>query len=273
MTKRIKNIKFFFSLSLYTHESSLREIGGVSGIMRNRIVIILLLLSVGAINCIYSQPSDELNYTKEISVGITKATNSGLIGGVIFKYSIHHRNSAFHFIGAEMVNIKHPKEERYYSFTGNTYIYGKSNYLYAIRGQYGRDWILFRKAPQQGVQINLITAIGPTIGVVAPYYIEYMNNDGMIVTEQYDATKHQNRENILGTGGLFQGLGQSNIVMGINWKGSLAFEFGSKKNKVFGLELGFMIEAYSKEIPIIPTAENYSLFPNAFATLYYGRRK
>ena len=175
--------------------------------MRNKIIVISLLISVGLINQIDAQPSDELNYTKEIAVGITKATNSGLIGGVIFKYTIHHRNSAFHYIGAEIVNIKHPKEERYYSFTGNTYIYGKSNYLYAIRGQYGRDWILFRKAPQQGVQINLITAIGPTLGIVAPYYIEYMQNDGMIVTEQYDATKHQNRENILGTGGLLQGFG------------------------------------------------------------------
>jgi hypothetical protein len=240
--------------------------------MRNRIIIISLLFSIGLLTRANSQPSDELNYTKEISVGITKATNSGLIGGVVFKYSIHHRNSAFHYIGAEIVNIKHPKEERYYSFTGNTYIYGKSNYLYAIRGQYGRDWILFRKAPQQGVQVNLITAIGPTLGIVAPYYIEYMGNDGMIVTEQYDATRHQNRENILGTGGLLQGFGQSDIVMGLNWKGSLAFEFGSKRRKVFGLELGFMIEAYSKQIPIIPTAENYSIFPNAFLTLYYGKR-
>jgi hypothetical protein len=240
--------------------------------MRNRIIIISLLFSIGLLTRANSQPSDELNYTKEISVGITKATNSGLIGGIVFKYSIHHRNSAFHYIGAEIVNIKHPKEERYYSFTGNTYIYGKSNYLYAIRGQYGRDWILFRKAPQQGVQVNLITAIGPTLGIVAPYYIEYMGNDGMIVTEQYDATKHQNRENILGTGGLLQGFGQSDIVMGLNWKGSLAFEFGSKRRKVFGLELGFMIEAYSKQIPIIPTAENYSIFPNAFLTLYYGKR-
>ena len=235
--------------------------------MRNRIIIISLLFSIGLLTRANSQPSDELNYTKEISVGITKATNSGLIGGVVFKYSIHHRNSAFHYIGAEIVNIKHPKEERYYSFTGNTYIYGKSNYLYAIRGQYGRDWILFRKAPQQGVQVNLITAIGPTLGIVAPYYIEYMGNDGMIVTEQYDATKHQNRENILGTGGLLQGFGQSDIVMGLNWKGSLAFEFGSKRRKVFGLELGFLIEAYSKQIPIIPTAENYSIFPNDFLTL------
>ena len=241
--------------------------------MKHRVYTISIILAAVTSVAAIAQPSDELGYTKEISVGITKATNSGLIGGGIFKYTIHHRNKAFHYFGVEIVNVKHPKEERYYSFTGNTYIFGKSNYLYAIRGQYGRDWVLFRKAPQQGVQINLITAIGPSIGIVAPYYIEYMNNDGLVVAEQYDAEVHQNRENILGTGSLFQGLGQSNITMGLNWKGSLAFEFGSKKNKVFGIETGFMVEAYSKPIPLIPTAENYSIFPNAFATLYYGARR
>lgn len=233
----------------------------------------MLIFSVGLFGISYSQPSDEIDYSKEIAIGITKATNSGLIGGIIFKYSIHHRNDAFHYIGAEIVNIKHPKEERYYSYTGNTYIYGKSNYLYAIRGQFGREWILFRKAPQQGVQISLITGIGPTLGIIAPYYIEYMTNDGIIVRQQYDADIHQNRENILGTGALFQGLGQSDIAMGLNWKGALAFEFGSKRNKVIGLELGFMVEAYSKPIPIIPTTENYSVWPNAFVTLYYGTRR
>lgn len=241
--------------------------------MRFWLLFLVLLVLVFSGNIVISQPSDEIGYTKEIAIGVTKATNSGLIGGFTMKYTIHHRNNAFHFIGAEIVNIKHPKEERYYSYTGNTYIYGKSNYLYAIRGQFGREWILFRKAPQQGVQIDLITAIGPTFGIVAPYYIEYMNNDGMAVREQYNAEIHQNRENILGTGGLFQGLGQSDIVMGINGKAALGFEFGSKRNKVFGIETGFLMEAYSKPIPIIPTAENYSLFPNAYVTLYYGTRR
>ena len=61
--------------------------------------------------------------------------------------------------------------------------------------------------------------------------------------------------------------------MGLNWKGSLAFEFGSKRSKVIGLEMGFMVEAYSKPVPIIPTTENYSIWPNAFVTLYYGARR
>ncbi len=213
-------------------------------------------------------------YSKEISWGITKATNSGLIGGFVAKMSIRKTTNSLQYFGLELVNVKHPKEERYYSLTGNTYIYGKSNYLYNLRTYYGREWEIFRKAPQQGVQVDGILAGGPTFGIVAPYYIQYLNNSDMsIIKVQYDPKKNDNRENILGTGTLFQGIGQSHIVMGANVKAALSFEFGTVKYSVVGIETGFMFEAFTQRIPIIPTAEQYWSYPNAFVTLYYGSRR
>ena len=220
-----------------------------------------------------SQPAPGDDYGKEISWGITKATNSGLIGGAVMKYSIRHRNDAFHYFALEIVNIKHPKEERYYSFTGNTYIYGKSNYLYSLRLQGGRSWTFFKKAPQQGVQIDGIVALGPSLGFVAPYYIEYLRTDGNVVREQYDPNVHFDQNNILGTGNLFQGIGESDLVFGLNSKVGVSFEFGTLKYNVFGLEVGFMMEAFTRKIPIIPTAEQDQIFPNSFVTLYYGSRR
>ena len=233
-------------------------------------VMVLILVSVGPV---MSQPSTTDEYGKEISWGITKATNSGLIGGAVMKYSIRHRNDAFHYFALEIVNIKHPKEERYYSFTGNTYIYGKSNYLYSLRLQGGRSWTFFKKAPQQGVQIDGIVALGPSLGIVAPYYIEYLRTDGNVVREQYNPEVHYDQNNILGTGNLFQGIGESDLVIGMNTKVGVSFEFGTLKYNVFGLEVGFMMELFSKDIPIIPTAEQYKFFPNSFVTLYYGSRR
>jgi len=34
-----------------------------------------------------------------------------------------------------------------------------------------------------------------------------------------------------------------------------------------------MIEAFTKEVVLMPNAENRSIFPNAFITLFYGSRK
>ena len=217
--------------------------------------------------------NNPFDYNKELSWGVTKATNSGLIGGFLARMSIRKTENTFHYFGIEIVNVKHPKEERYYSLTGNTYIYGKSNYLYNLRTYYGRDIILFRKAPQQGVQVDAIFSGGPTFGIVAPYYIEYLNSDLEIVKQQFDPKKHDNRENILGTGNLFQGIGQSHLTMGLNAKVAMSFEFGTVKYSVVGIEIGFMVEAFSQKIPIIPTAEQFWLYPNAYATLYYGARK
>jgi hypothetical protein len=88
-----------------------------------------------------------------------------LIGGFVFKKAYKLNDRLLATYGLEIMNVKHPQEVRQNSqSTGNFFIYGKSNYLYAIRFQYGRDLILFKKAPQQGVEIKAVTAIGPNAG-------------------------------------------------------------------------------------------------------------
>src|SRR5882762_2024999 len=120
-----------------------------------------------------AQTQDSYDYNSEFIWGINKNTSGGLIGGLVFKKGRKLSDKVVETFGLEVVNVKNPQEVRRSSnSTGNFFIYGKSNFLYAFRFQYGRDFILFKKAPQQGVEIKLVTAIGPTIGVVAPYYIE-----------------------------------------------------------------------------------------------------
>ncbi len=51
------------------------------------------------------------------------------------------------------------------------------------------------------------------------------------------------------------------------------FEFGVFRSSVTGLEVGYMVEGYNKEIPLISTAENNQLFQSAYFTFFYGFRK
>jgi len=212
-------------------------------------------------------------YDKEYLFGINKNTNGGLIGGFVFKAGTRLSDDQFAFWGIELSNVKNPKEARYNTVLGNSYIFGKSNYLYAIRPHYGREIILFKKAPNQGVQVSALAAFGPSIGLIAPYYIEYAVNRLETVTEQYDPEVHQSRFNILGTGRLFQGLGESQVAIGANIKAAMMFEFGVFRSNATGLELGYMVEGYNKEIPLVPTTENRQLFQSAYFTFYYGFRK
>lgn len=221
-----------------------------------------------------AQTQDSYDYQSEFTWGINKNTHGGLIGGFVFKKARKLNERLLETYGLEIMNVKHIQESRENSqSTGNFFIYGKSNYLYSLRFQYGRDLIIFKKAPQQGVEIKAVFAVGPSLGVVAPYYVETGADAGGMVTirKKYDPSIRP--EEIYGPGRLFEGLGESKIVPGANFKTALNFELGTIKSQVTGFEAGFLLDAYTQKIELIPTAKNHSVFPVLFFTLFYGGRK
>ncbi len=239
--------------------------------------VILTLIGVGFAFFATAQTQDSYEYDDEFIWGINKNSSGGLIGGFVFKKSRRLNDRMLETFGLEIMNVKHSAEVRTSSSnTGNFFIYGKSNYLYAFRFQYGRDYVLFGKAPQQGVEIKAVGAIGPSLGIIAPYYIERMVDNSFFVTlhEQYDPTNPEHSfNNILGTGNLFEGLGESSIQLGINIKAGLSFELGTVKSSVTGFEVGFLLDTYFSEVVLMPTAKNKSVFPTVYFTLFYGSRK
>jgi len=242
-----------------------------------------ILFLIGAILGSLPASSQELesdSYTSEFIWGINKNTAGGLIGGFVFRKSKRLNPKLYESYGLELMNVKHPLESQVRTFSGNSVILGKANYLYAIRLQYGRELVLFRKAPQQGVEIKLITAIGPSIGLHTPYYVELLSDGGTSTKrEPYDPSRHRvncnNSSNcIVGTGYLFQGLSESELKIGGNAKAALSFELGTSKSNVTGFEAGFLLDAYTSELDLMPTAEeNKQVFPTAFITLFYGSRR
>ena len=237
-----------------------------------RLVQCIFFLFLVGVNLPAHAQSDSNSYTEEFIYGIKKSTNGGLISGVIGKWGKAVNPKLFRTIGLEIVNVKHPKERRFSTGAGGSYIVGKSNYLYAIRTQYGYDKILFKKASQQGVQINAVAAIGPTIGLLVPYYVEVQAGQGSI-SIPFDP--EDQGTNILRSGAVFDGLSQAKIKPGLNLKGALSFEFGTFKNSISGFEVGFMVEAYPSEIKLISAQEvnNRSVFTSVYISLIYGSRR
>ena len=215
----------------------------------------------------------DYDYETEYVWGITKNTASGLIGGFVFEHAKAIQPGVYRTLGVELVNIKHNNEVRLNSIiTGNFFIWAKEIYFYSLRGQYGREWIWFRKAAQKGIQVNAQLAGGPSIGFKTPYYIEVNSSSARSEKVPYIAGQY-NFDQILGTGNLFQGLFESGITVGLNVKTSLSFEFGTFKSNVTGIELGFLVDAYVETIYIVPAADNTAVFPTAFITFFYGTRR
>lgn len=234
-----------------------------------KFALFLLCLILGP--AAFAQTSEDYEYTREFLWGVNKNTNGGLIGGFVLKYSTALTPTTFQSLGLELMNVKHPKEARTWNINGNSFIYGKLNYLYSVRLQYGREKIFFKKAPQQGVQISGILAAGPTIGVIAPYYVQVYVNQYESITVPYDPTVEY--RNIMGTGGVFQGLNESDVTIGANLKAAVSFEFGTFKSSVSGFEAGVLLEAFPKTIEILPGADNNSFFTSAFITIVFGTRR
>jgi hypothetical protein len=68
-------------------------------------------------------------------------------------------------------------------------------------------------------------------------------------------------------------LGESDLKLGANLKTALNFELGTVKNQVTGFEAGFLLDAYTSKVVMVPTAKNHSVYPTLFFTLFYGSRK
>ncbi|MEM7107498.1 MAG: hypothetical protein AAF519_04670 [Bacteroidota bacterium] len=243
--------------------------------MKYKSIIFVVLIIISVANA-FGQDRDADEYQTEFIWGINKNTAGGLIGGFVFRKSYQINERLFQSYGLEVMNVKHPQEFQLRRNTGtNAFILGKVNYLYALRFQYGREMILFKKAPQQGVEIKLNAAVGPSLGLLAPYYIEIrvQGNDFNTIRVPYDPSEHDASNDIVGSGYILQGITESKLRIGANFKMSLSFELGTSKNNVTGFEAGFLVDAYTQEIELMSAADNRALFPTAFITLFYGTRR
>lgn len=246
------------------------------------IFLTLLLLAQSA----WSQQSrtkknledEEEDYRTITTYGITTNTNSGILGGLVFGHAKRLDNELFgrrqyRYLGLEIVNVRHPKELSQSSNTGSRFTPGKQNYLFSLRPQYGREIVLSNRSNDEGISINGIFAVGASLGILKPYFIQYQVRPGVVRTEAYDPAKHTDLGNILGSGNLLQGLGDSKIVPGVNAKIAFSFELSAFRSNLTGVEVGFLTELFSKAPVIIPFADNRSLFTSGYVTLFFGNKK
>ncbi|WP_247233249.1 hypothetical protein [Telluribacter sp. SYSU D00476] len=223
--------------------------------------------------------AEEEVYNSVSSIGITTNTNSGILGGFVYRHSkalptLLKGKHQFRYLALELVNVKHPKELASQNFiTGSRFTYGKQNYLFVLRPEYGREVMFFNRHSDEGISISGIVAAGPSIGLEKPYVIQFQSRPGVIVSEPYDPVRHAQTELIVGSGSFFQGFDKTKIVPGLHLKTALSFELSAFRDNMTGLEIGFLAEAFSRQIMIMPFAQNRSFFTSGYVTLYFGNKK
>lgn len=242
-------------------------------------------------------------YEKEWALGVMMNTYGGTIGGASFrfakKYFYEHeiteslgRNSGktkvsrgrigeiekerkYHSLSIEFINIRHPKEQRTPAVTGEGYVPGKMNRLYAIRPMFGKEYIIFKKARKQGVQMNFLWNVGPSIGIVSPYLIRYNDpKTNMSETKQFSLDDYlQYSHRIEGTGSFGESLSKASVIGGLAFKASLSFEFGVNKRSITGIEAGIIGDLYASDVQIMASSDNRNFYSAMFLTFFFGGRK
>lgn len=233
--------------------------------------------------------SEDETYRSITTFGITSNTNSGVLGGLSFRQAKLLAGDFFglpqyRYLSFEIVNVKHPKEIQTTSnFASSRYIYGKENYLFALRGQYGREIKLFERSADEGIAVSGIFAAGPTLGIIKPYYVKIQEGNQTRSVPYSSLTQGTSglQGAPIGSGGFFQGLGDSKLTVGLNVKAALSFELSTFRNNTTGVEIGFLAEVFPNKIVIIPNPGpngsredgNRSFFTSGYITLFFGSKK
>ncbi|WP_310589849.1 hypothetical protein [Larkinella soli] len=235
-----------------------------------------LILTAGSVWA-QTTDTDEDRYNSVTTYGVTTNTNSGILGGFVFRHSkalpgLFRGKRQFRYLAVELVNVKHPKEVQSQTpYSGARFVYNKQNYLFVIRPQYGREISIFTRSADEGVAINGILAIGPSIGIIKPYFVQYQLRPGQVQTVPFSPTLQP--EMIVGAGSFFQGFDKSKLTAGLNFKAAVAFELSAFRNNMTGLEIGFLAEVFPKEVVIMNDANNRSVFTSGFITLFFGNKR
>ncbi len=184
------------------------------------------------------------------------------------------------FWQAELATLKHPKEYRRTneSFPNTrTYVYGKLNRVYMVRG--GLSWHrnMAEKPYWGGVQVRYSFSGGINLAIAEPIhlYILYYNvSEGKFYRnlEQYDPEKHFT-DHIYGRGPLGSGVKQMKLYPGLYLKGSFFFEYSGNSEVVRALEVGAALDAFPKKIPIMAYIDNSHLHLSLYLALHFGTRK
>jgi hypothetical protein len=262
-----------------------------------RLISVIVLL--GSIELLFAQAdqampgySKGIIYNREFSVDATLHTGGMGIGVNFGKLKSYFRTRYYNISISE---IRHPKEFRQ-SFDFRTpsvnriarsFIFGKQNNLYTLRGGIGEKRYFSEKALNKGLAVGISYSGGPSLGLLKPYYLDLIRFQEPDFTRFFIQSESFSEENadlfldinsIYGATGLQRGLSQLSIQPGAHAKIAVHLDWGAYDEFVKSVEAGVALDVFLREMPImidsprVPNAENKMLFINLYINLQLGKR-
>lgn len=263
--------------------------------MHDKLLLILTFL-LGITISGFSQTLDEdeasnnrMPYKKEMSLDL-RMHSYGFGAGV--KYGIIKSDRLTWLLQAQFNSLKHHREVRQ-SFdivqgplanAPKAFIYAKQNNFYSLQLGAGGKRYFSRKGKKKVISIALSYSIGPTVGILKPYYLDLIRpipgtSDFEIVSERYsldNRAEFLSLNAIYGASGFGYGIDELMFRLGGYGQGAIHFDWGALNSFMKAIEVGIMIDAFGGQIPIMVedgvVLDNKSLFFNVYVALQFGNR-
>ena len=187
---------------------------------------------------------------------------------------------------SEHKHVKEIKTTNEYLRTANekpkSFIYGKLNNFYSLKGGYGYRRMIAGKPDPGTVSIHWVYLGGLTVGFEKPYYVDaYVPQDNFGGTRVRESIRYTDdtkgdfltQQYIIGSSGWTKGFDNLKIIPGLHGKTGLHFDFTSKKNRVLAIETGVSAELYTRRIELLANQKASPLLLNGYVSLQFGKRK
>jgi hypothetical protein len=224
-----------------------------------------------------------LVYNSELSFG-GKLSTAGFGFFTDFTKRVNAEKDRMYYL--EINFLKHPKELKKVNEytvalpydTPRPFVYGKQNSFIAVKTGYGNKLLIGEKAEKNGFEINFTYTLGPSFGLVKPYYLDiWVDNDDdqNLVSHKYSTETEElflNATSIYGYSGFGKGFDEISLIPGGFGKAGLSFDWANYDDYVKSIETGIGADLYIKDVPIMIIENNKPYFVYLYLSLQFGRK-
>lgn len=247
--------------------------------------MIFAALGSRAQGSIVPQSNVGIVYNEERTFNLRLSTGRSISAGMEFgKLRTYNKTKTWQ---VSLGELKHPKEQRQSadpraSRAFRPFVYGKKNSLFVLRAGWGAKRYFSEKAKQKGVAIGMSYSIGPSLGLVKPYYLALAHEGGTtnsyrVLHQKYsegNAEIFLDNTRILGASPFTRGFSETSLLPGGNASIAYHMDWGAFDEMVKALEIGLMVDVFSKKTPIFVSGEqNKQIFFNFFINFQFGKRR
>ncbi len=254
--------------------------------LRNLFFILLLAFASAASAQGFKPPvsGTGIVYNRETAFNFRLTTNKGYAAGMEFgRLRTYYRTS---FFQVNIGEVKHTKEQRLSpppnvrSF--RPFVFGKQNNLFIARSGWGIKRYYSEKARHKGVAVGMSYSVGPSLGILKPYYLAlaYTSPDNprdqRVLHQKYseeNAGVFLDPTRILGASPFTKGFSDLSFIPGGNASVAFHMDWGAFDEVVKALEIGLQVDVFPRKVPILVSEENSQLFFNFFINLQLGKRQ